>query len=166
MRSIPPLHSWPAAFKKLILVFTSIAFFGVVIGGVFIEATTNLSPRGVVEQYSGNEQNRAATAELKFAKPFKEMLTTTHNHILGLSPLFLIIGLLYLATGPVSSWRMLIAAEPFLSLILTFGGLWVMRYWWAPFVYVVIASGTAMLLCFGWMSLVIMKECLKKDPTL
>jgi len=166
MRSFPLLHSWPAAYKKLILVFTIIAFLGVVIGGIFIEATTNLKPQGVVEQYSGNEQTRAEAEELKFAKPFKEMLTTTHNHILGLSPLFLIIGMLYLATGGVNGLKMAIATEPFLSLILTFGGLWVMRYWWAPFVYVVIASGTFMLLCFGWMCIIIMRECLKKGPSL
>jgi hypothetical protein len=163
MQLVPLLYTWPAAFKKLVLLFTMVAFFGVVIGGIFIEATTNLEPKGVVEQYSGNEENRADAQELKFAKPFKEMLTTTHNHILGLSPLFFIVGLLYLATAKNNWLRITIAAEPFLSLILTFGGLWVMRYWWAPFVYVVIASGTAMLLCFGWMCLVIIKECIKKD---
>lgn len=162
MQSFQYLHRWPAPVKKLVLVFTVVAFLGVVIGGVFIEVTTNLTPQGVVEQYSGNEQNRAEAEELKFPKPFKDMLTTTHNHILGLSPLFLIVGLLYLMTGPTGWVRIAIATEPFLSLILTFGGLWVMRYWWSPFVYVVIASGTAMLLCFGWMCLVIIKECLTK----
>lgn len=162
MSPVPLLRNWPPAAKKIIFTFTVVAFMGVVIGGVFIEATTGMTPQGVTEQYRGNEQNRAEAAELKFPKPFKAMLITTHNHILGLSPLFLVVGLLYLSAAPVSRFRMAVAAEPFISLILTFGGLWVMRYWWPPFVYVVILSGTAMLVCFAWMCVVIVKECLKQ----
>lgn len=162
MEPFPTIHTWPPAYKKLIFTFVLVSFIGVVVGGIMIEVTTHLTPEGVVEQYKGNRKNKTKAAELKFPKPFKEMLITTHNHILGLSSLFLIMGFLYLGTGRSSWWHISIAVEPLLSLIFTFGGLWVMRYWWAPFVYVVILSGTLMLASYAWMSLVVMKACLSK----
>ncbi len=162
MSEIPPLISWPKQFKKLVFVFVSVAFVGVVLGSVFIEATTHMTPQGVVEQYNGISKSRMEQSEeLKFPKPFKDMLTTTHNHILGLSPLFLIVGFLYLQVGRRENWRFAVAAEPLLSLVVTFGGLWVMRYVWDPFVYVVILSGTLMVGCYAWMSMAVMRECLR-----
>lgn len=164
MDFLPPLQSWPPAAKKLIFTFVAVTFIGVVVGGIFIEVTTHLKPQGVVEQYKGISKDRIEQAkELKFPKPLKEMLTTTHNHILGLSPLFVIVGFLYLLTGKQDWIRMSIAIEPLISLIVTFGGLWVVRYLWSPFVYIVILSGTLMIACYAWMCLVIMSKCLKKS---
>lgn len=161
MNKLPPLHQWPGTYKKLVLTFVMVAFVGVVLGTVFIEATTHLTPRGVVEQYKGiGEDRMEEVKELKFPKPFKDMLTTTHNHILGLSPLFLIVGFLYLQLGRQEPWRVAVAIEPLISLILTFGGLWVMRYFWSPFVYVVILSGTLMIGTYAWMSIAIARSCL------
>lgn len=164
MESLPKLHTWPHAIKKIIFTFALVSFLGVVVGGVMIEVTTNLTPQGVVEQYKGiSKSELEPSEELKFPKPLKEMLITTHNHILGLSSLFLIMGLLYLTVGENTWLQISIAVEPLISLILTFGGLWVMRYLWSPFVYVVILSGTLMIGCYGWMSLVVMKAALSKS---
>lgn len=163
MDFLPPLQSWPPAVKKLIFIFVAVSFVGVVLGGIFIEVTTHLTPRGVIEQYKGLSKDRVDEAkELKFPKPLKEMLTTTHNHILGLSSLFVIVAFLYLMTGKQDWLRTGIAVEPLISLILTFGGLWVVRYLWPPFVYIVILSGTLMIATYAWMSMVIMKACLQK----
>jgi hypothetical protein len=165
MNALPPLSDWPAHYKKLIFTFTLIAFMGVVVGGIMIEVTTHLTPQGVVEQYKGIDESQMSSAkEMKFPKPVKDMLITTHNHILGLSGLFLIVGLLYLSTGEPTALKMSIAVEPLISLLVTFGGLWVVRYLWDPFVYIVILSGTLMITTYAWMSLVIMKNCLR-NPT-
>lgn len=161
MESLPTLDSWPPAVRKLIFTFVLVSFIGVVVGGIMIEVTTHLTPEGVVEQYKGISKSKIDTAdELKFPKPIKEMLITTHNHVLGLSSLFVIVGFLYLATGKNSLLQISIAVEPLISLILTFGGLWVMRYLWSPFVYVVIISGALMIGTYAWMSIVVMKTCL------
>lgn len=165
MKQLSPLITWPERYKKLVFTFVSIAFIGVVFGSVLIEATTHMTPRGVVEQYNGISKSRMDQAsEMKFPKPLKDMLITTHNHILGLSPLFLIVGLLYLQVGE-EKWRVAVAMEPLISLIVTFGGLWIMRYLWAPFVYLVILSGTLMVGCYAWMSIAIMRECFRKPGT-
>lgn len=167
MESLPALDTWSQPIKKLIFTFVLVAFIGVVVGGVMIEITTHLTPEGVVEQYKGISKSKVETSkDLKFPKPLKEMLITTHNHILGLSSLFAIVGFLYLATGKDTWLHISIAVEPLISLILTFGGLWVMRYLWSPFVYVVILSGALMIGTYAWMSLVVMKACLSKNRNL
>lgn len=164
MESMPRLHTWSKPLKKLVFVYAMVSFIGVVVGGVMIEVTTHLTPQGVVEQYRGNDKSTLDPNEqIKFPKPVKDMLITTHNHILGLSSLFLIMGFLYLFVGQASWLRTIIAVEPLISLILTFGGLWVMRYLWSPFVYVVIVSGFLMIGCYAWMSIVVMKAALSKS---
>jgi len=161
MDALPRLQRWPKPIRKLIFTFVLVSFIGVVVGGVMIEVTTHLTPQGVVEQYKGISKSKIETSqELKFPKPLKEMLITTHNHILGLSSLFLIMGSLYLATGKDSWFQIAIAVEPLISLIVTFGGLWVMRYLWSPFVYVVMLSGMLMIASYAWMSIVVMKASL------
>jgi len=159
---LPPIVEWPVAYRKLVGTFVAVALIGFLVGAVFLEVTTHMTPEGVVTQYKGTSKAQMDQGgEMKFAKPVKDMLITTHNHILGLSTLFAVMAFLYLhAGGEVNTIKMSIAVEPLASLILTFGGLWVVRFLWAPFVYVVIASGTLMILCFPWMSMVVLRDCL------
>jgi len=161
MTLLPLLHTWPSAYRKLIAVFVAIVLTGVVAGGVFIELTTHMTPDGIEAQYRGlTEDEMESAPEMKFGKTPLEMLTTTHNHILGLSVLFFVVGFLYLHTGIMSRLRVTIAIEPLVSLVLTFGGLWIVRYVWPPFVYIVILSGTLMLGTFAWMGYRILVACL------
>lgn len=158
---LPALQSWPAPVKKLIFTFVCVAFLGVVVGGVMIEVTTHLTPKGVVQQYKGMDKSQMSGAgEMKFPKSVKEMLITTHNHILGLSSLFVIVGFLYLCAVEQKRWQVILAVEPLVSLVVTFGGLWVVRYLWSPFVYIVILSGTLMIGTFAWMCVTVMGACL------
>lgn len=168
METLPKLHSWPQPIKKLILTFVLIAFVGVVFGGIMIEVTTHMTPQGVVQQYKGINQNEMSQAqEMKFPKSLKEMLITTHNHILGLSSLFVLVGFLYLSAVPeVKGLQLSVALEPLISLVVTFGGLWIVRFLWSPFVYVVIVSGTLMVGTFAWMCLIVMKACLTPSKPL
>lgn len=161
---LSPLHTWPGPYRKLVAAFVAVAVSGFVLGTIFIEVTTHMTPEGVVAQYKGHTKKQAKTAEeMKFPKSAKEMLTITHTHILGLSPLFLLIGFLYLHTGRQSSLRLAIAVEPLFTLILTFGGLWIVRYVWEPFVYVVILSGILMVGTVAWMGYRICGACLVGD---
>ncbi|MFB6098778.1 MAG: hypothetical protein ABEK84_06660 [Salinibacter sp.] len=161
---LPPLHTWPGPYRKLIAAFVAVMVTGFVLGTIFIEVTTHMTPEGVVAQYKGHTKKQAKTAEaMKFPKSAKEMLNITHTHILGLSMMFLILGFLYLHTGRRSTLRLAIAVEPLFTLILTFGGLWVVRYVWEPFVYVVIVSGVLMVGTVAWMGYRICGSCLAGD---
>jgi len=160
MNMLPPLQTWPTRYRKLIAVFISVAFTGFLIGVIFLEVTTHMTANGIVTQYKGvSKEQMSQVEEMKFPKPAKDMLVTTHNHIMGLSTLFAVVGFLFLHTGDGEKWRMYVAAEPLISLVVTFGGLWIVRYLWSPFVYVVLLSGILMVSTFAWMCLSILYNC-------
>jgi hypothetical protein len=101
---------------------------------------------------------------MKFAKSLNAMLISTHNHLLGVSAIIFILSLLYLQTGKITIMKKIIAVEPPISLVITFGSLWLLRFLHSNFVYLVIFSGILMFLCLFWMSIVIIKTCLFERP--
>jgi len=160
--NLPKLHTWPKPWRSLIAVFTSTVFIGFVSAVTFLEILTHLSPSGVISEYNGTPQAQMDTAvEMQFPKSVHNMLITTHNHVLGLSALSLILGFLYLQTGESSPWRTSIASEPLLSLLFTFGSIWLMRFVSSDFVILVILSGTLMVLCTIWMCYRILLSCVQ-----
>jgi len=150
---LPWLSEWPSAYRKLVLIFLIVIFFGFTSGLIYLSYSTHLTPKGVKVQYKGVDAETEAVTELKFEKSLPEMLTTTHNHLLGLSGMFLILGFLYLHTGRITSLKLIIAIEPLLSLLITFASIWIMRFLYEPFVYLVFLSGVLMVGSFYWMNL-------------
>lgn len=162
--NLPKLHTWPKPWRSLIAVFTSTVFIGFLSAVTFLEILTHLSPGGVVSEYNGTPQAQMDTAaEMQFPKSVHDMLITTHNHVLGLSALFFILGFFYLQTGESSAWRTSIASEPLLSLLVTFGSIWLMRFVSPDFVVLVILSGTLMVMCTIWMCYRILLSCVRGE---
>lgn len=160
---LPDIPAWPYAYRFLVIIFVLTTTVGFIIGLSFIEKTTHLLPAGIVTHYKGNKSSELQTGEeLKFEKSVNEMLTTTHNHVLGLSFLFLIFGFLYLHTGRITFSKKIIAIEPLVSLVVTFGSLWLVRFVHPIFVYLVVLSGVLMAACFLWMAWIITRSCLRK----
>ena len=96
MNTLPPLSDWPAQLRALAGLFTAIALFGFICGFLFLDVTTHLTPDGIITHYNGlPEAALDAGGELKFEKSLKDMLTTTHNHVLGLAGPFFLIGFLF-----------------------------------------------------------------------
>jgi hypothetical protein len=138
---------------------------GLYVGLTYLILNTNLSPTGIEQYYSGNENvNIPLQTEMKFAKSLNAMLISTHNHLLGVCAIIFILSLLYLQTGKVTIMKKIIAVEPPISLVITFGSLWLLRFLHSNFVYLVIVSGILMFLCLIWMSIVIIKTCLFERP--
>jgi len=156
------IYQLPEYFKNTILAFVIMVNIGFFTGLFFIENTTNLKPVGIQEQYLGNE-NKQDAIEMKFKKPQKEMLTLIHNHILSLSVLFLIMASLLAITGINKKIKVFLMIEPFVSLLLTFGGLYIVWYGVLWFSYVVILSGTLMMLSFLATSILIVKALFKNS---
>ena len=141
------IHSFPKQVKMLIgafLITLSVGFYGSI---KFVNLTTNSTPQGVEENYLGNENDEEATV-MKFKKSEREILTIIHGHILSLSVIFLLLGALVAMTNLPDKWQSYIIVEPFLSILLTFGGiyfLWKGHVWCK---YVIIISGILMTLSF------------------
>ena len=133
------IHQFPKEIKSLILVFIivlSVGFYG---GLSFVNNTTSMSSSEIESHYLGNENDEAAEV-MKFKKSEGEILTVVHNHILSLSVIFFILSLILATTSINKKFKYFLMIEPFLSIILTFGGIYLLWSGITWFKYVVIFS--------------------------
>ncbi len=141
------LLSFPKEIKIFIASFVVILSIGFFTGLLFVSQTSTTSPDGLVENYNGNEDDEDAEV-MKFKKSEREMLTIVHTHILSMSFIFFLLGGLVWLTRLSKSLKLFLTVEPFLSVLLTFSGiyfLWTGILWMK---YVVIFSGFLMTATF------------------
>ena len=151
------IYTFSKELKLLIGAFIIVLSIGFYSGLLFVEETSSINPSGVEEQYLGNEFDDGAMV-MKFKKSKREMLTLVHNHILSMSIIFVLLGLITLTTKLNRKLKLVLVLEPFLSIILTFGGLYFLWLGVLWFKYVVIVSGILMTICFTLSVLIILKQ--------
>lgn len=151
------IYTFSKELKLLIGAFIIVLSIGFYSGLLFVEETSSINPSGVEEQYLGNEFDDDAMV-MKFKKSKREMLTLVHNHILSMSIIFVLLGLITLTTKLNRKLKLVLVLEPFLSIILTFGGLYFLWLGVLWFKYVVIVSGILMTICFTLSVLIILKQ--------
>lgn len=137
----------PRPIKTFVGLFVFVLSVGYFTGLSFVGETTDASVTGIQENYLGNEEAEAAEV-MKFKKTEREMLTIVHTHILSMSMLFFLLGMLVWATHWPKKLKMFLSIEPLLSVLLTFGGiyfLWQGVLWMR---YLVAFSGILMTLSF------------------
>ena len=143
------LHQLPAKLKLLLLLTVVNLTVGVGIGLYYVANTTELSPAGTAEHFSGSEIDTEFNIPEKYPKPISELLITTHNHILSLTLIFLVIGgIFYFNSTITGGLKTFLIAEPFISILTTFGGIWLIRFVHPTYVYLVIPSGILMYTCY------------------
>ena len=155
------IYTFPKELKLLIAVFIVVLSVGFFTGLLFVSETSTANPNGIEEQYLGNETDEDATV-MKFRKSEKEMLTLVHNHILSMSIIFFLVGLILSTTKLNKKLKLFLMIEPFISVILTFGGiflLWKGLLWTK---YIVMFSGTLMTLTYTIAVAIILKQVLHK----
>ena len=141
------IHQFPKEIKSLIFVFIivlSVGFYG---GLSFVNNTTSMNSSEIESHYLGNENDEAAEV-MKFKKSEGEILTIVHNHILSLSVIFFLLSLILATTSINKKLKYFLMIEPFLSIILTFGGIYILWSGVTWFKYVVIFSGILMTFSF------------------
>tara|TARA_Y100000588_G_C13983434_1_gene808285 strand:+ start:183 stop:683 length:501 start_codon:yes stop_codon:yes gene_type:complete len=122
---------------------------GVGIGLYYVANTTHLSLEGTTEQFRGSEIDNTFDIPEKFPKPISELLTTTHNHIISMTFIFLIMGGIFYFNSTINGiWKTFLIAEPFFSILTTFGGIWLIRFVHPSFSYLVMISGIIMYLSY------------------
>ena len=158
------LHQLPVKLKLLLLLTVVNLTVGVGIGLYYVANTTELTPAGTAEHFSGSEIDAEFDILEKYPKPVSELLITTHNHILSLTLIFLVIGGIFYFNRRISGrMKTFLIAEPFISILTTFGGIWLIRFAHPAFVYLVIPSGILMYSCYFIMTGVLLFElALKK----
>ena len=148
-----PIKMFLAAF----LVALSVGYFT---GLNFVSQTDSTSPKGIVENYNGNEDNPEAKT-MKFKKGKREMLTIIHTHILSISFIFFMLGILVWGTNQSVLLKSILTIEPFVSVLLTFGGIYMLWLGYSFFSYIVIVSGILMTLSYVLGVLVVFKDLFK-----
>ncbi len=156
------IYTLPKELKLLIAVFVIVLSIGFFSGILFVGEISSVNPNGIEEQYLGNEDNENAEV-MKFKKSDKEMLSIVHSHILSMSVIFFLVGILIAITKLPKKLKLFLMTEPLLSVLLTFGGLFML---WEGIIwmkYIVMISGTLMTLSFTGSVIIILKQLLKKQ---
>ena len=153
------IYTLPKNLKLLIGAFIFVLSIGFFTGLLFVGETSSTNPKGIEEQYLGNEEDEDALI-MKFKKSEKEMLTLVHTHVLSMSIIFFLTGLILAITKLNKKLKLSLMIEPFLSVVLTFGGLYFLWKGLLWMKYVVIISGTLMTLSFTLAVCIIMYQLL------
>jgi len=156
------LLTFPKEIKLLIGTFLVVLSIGFFTGLMFVENTTTLKPNGIEENYNGNEHDEDANV-MKFRKSEREMLTTVHSHILSMSLIFFLTGIILATTKLNYSLKLFLMIEPFFSVIFTFGGIYFLWKGLSWMKYIVMISGTLMTLSFGFTILIILSQLFRKE---
>lgn len=155
------IYKLPKELKLLIGAFIVVLSIGFYTGLLFVDETSSANPKGIEEQYLGNESDEDVVV-MKFKKSDKEMLTLVHNHILSMSIIFFLLGGILSITKLNRRLKLFLIVEPFLSVILTFGGLyflWSGAFWMT---YIVMFSGIFMTLSFTIAVIIIIYQLMSK----
>ncbi len=153
------IHSFPREIRLLITVFVITLNVGFFTGINFVKETSTFQTKGIEINYLGNENDEEAE-EMKFKKSKKEILTLIHNHILSMSIIFFLLGGLLSLTSVNRKLKTFLIIEPFISIVFTFGGIYILWNGVLWFKYIVMLSGLAMTLTFIVSSFIVIKEVL------
>ncbi len=154
------LQTLPKDVKLLIGVFIIVLSIGFYTGLLFVGETSSVNPNGIEEQYLGNEADEDAGV-MKFKKSDKEMLALVHNHVLSMAIIFFLVGLILYTTKLNKKLKLFLMIEPFISVILTFGGLYLLWKGMLWMKYIVMFSGSLMVLCYTISVIIILKQLLQ-----
>tara|TARA_B100000586_G_C19831887_1_gene310881 strand:- start:79 stop:582 length:504 start_codon:yes stop_codon:yes gene_type:complete len=158
------LYQFPGIIKLIIFVVIVNITCGVGVGLFYVANTTNLSVIGTTEQFKGSDVNNEFEIPEKYPKPLSELLMTTHNHLISLTFIFLIIGsVFYFSSIFPENVKSILIIEPFVSILTTFAGIWLISFGYPIFVYLVLPSGILMYLCFFLMAVSILYELALKN---
>ncbi len=147
--------------KIFLSFFLTTMLIGILTGLGYVYYTTNMSASGTIEHYRGSEVLNDEIPE-EFPKPLEEMILSTHAHVNSFALISLIIGIIFYFNSIISgSLKLILMIEPFISTIVTFLSLWLLRYINDQFVYIVIISSLLMYLFWIIMILVCLYEILK-----
>ena len=153
------LHHLPGNIKALVFAFVVVLSIGFYTGLNFVKTTTHMSGNGIESHYLGNENDDSATV-MKFKKSRGEVMTVIHNHMLSMGLIFFCLGLIVSATTLNKKLKYFLMIEPFFSIVLTFGGIYLLWLGITWFTYVIIISGILMTMCFAVSTFSILYEIL------
>ena len=119
------LSSLDKSIKILIGLYLLVLAIGISLGLSYIYLTTEMTASGILEQYLGNNNEWTP----KLPKTFIDLVSSAHNHVVIFSIIFFTVGILFSFNTIVKGfWKSFLMFEPFCSIIITFGGFFILRF--------------------------------------
>jgi len=153
----------PKYVKSFLVAFVLVLSVGYFTGIQFVRQTDSDQPAGIEENYLGNEDIEEVSV-MKFKKSPREMLTILHTHILSLSFVFFFMSALLALTKLPKKLKSFLMVEPFISIILTFGGIYLLWEGVLWMKWIVMLSGVLMTLVFVVSALILLSQLLRPKP--
>ena len=155
------IYSLPKEFKNLVVHFILVLSIGYFVSILLVDHTSSLSPIGIEENYLGNE-SKDPQIIYKFKKTKYQIYNLLHSHIISMSIIFFITGLLLLITDLNYYFKMFLIIEPFVSILMTFGGIYLLWNGVTWMKYVIFISSTIMAIVFLISCYIILRQSLSK----
>lgn len=145
MESNLSLRGLPRESRIFLLLFILVLTAGVTVGIIYLGSTAEMKFNGIEEHYTGSPLKDEFDIPEKYPRSVKDLLLTTHNHLLSLSLVFLLMGAIFSLNSTINGkFKWFLIYEPFLSILLTFGGIWGLRFIHPLFLWVTAISGILM----------------------
>jgi hypothetical protein len=159
------LYQFPTQLKKLILALLFSLTFGICIGLGFLYYTTSYSPQRAIERYNGSKAGDEFEIVENYPKPISEIFITTHNHVIAFTLIFTVVAIIFYFSSVLNGvWKTFLLIEPFISIVISFGSLWLMRFVNPNFVYLMALSSSMIYLSyFTMLSLITYEIIFKKS---
>ena len=178
-RTLPLLRNLPREVRLFAAMIMLALGLGYAHALAYVYQTTRIVPAGIEQRFRGTETNPSTestapeeledttvatppatiTGEIEYQKSLAEMLNIIHTHILSMTFLFSLSGLITLMTASTGTkFRKFVVIEPFIGILVTFAGLWLMRYVHPAFSWLVSISGTLLALAFAGQCWAVIKE--------
>jgi hypothetical protein len=124
-------------------------------GLIFLFHTTSFSTSETVDRLSRSSLDIEEDFGINEApvRSAGELLTTTHNHILGFSFIFFFTGAIFYFNSLIKGfWKIFLMTEPLISTVISFGSMWLVRYFGEGYIYLTMISAILMYISFFIMS--------------
>ena len=141
------IYNLPSELRNLIISFVIVLSTGYFVGVMFIDHTSSLNPQGIQDNYLGNEVTERIDV-IKFKKSSYQMFNLIHTHVISMSIIFFIMGLLLSITDLNKYLKAFLIIEPFFSIAATFLGIY---YLWTGILwmkYIIFISSLIMTLVY------------------
>ena len=133
--------------RRILFLFILTISLGYGFGLRYLYLTTGANSTDLQENYLGNENDEEAE-EMKFRKTEKSLLTFLHDHLFALGVVQLIMSFFLFCSKTPRKLKSFLIFEPFVSLLVTFLGIYVLWLGVEELKYVILVSGTLFHLTF------------------
>ena len=139
--------------KALCISFLIVLSIGVAMGMAYIYLTTSMTIDGTETRYAGDNMPEDFDPDIDVLenppKSTLELVSHAHNHIIMFSFIFFLTALIFERNSIIrGKWKRVLMIEAFSSILITFGGFFLIRFLDRSFSYLVITSSSIMYLSF------------------